>query len=279
LIVYWEILRPLNVLITAISAAVAFSLATSLEQNGYNQLNLLLVVIATSLTAGAGNIINDIYDIKIDRINKPERPLPDGRIGVVSAIVYYLGLVGIAVYSGYLLGMHSFIAVIAVNILLFTYASYWKKSLLAKNLLVAVISAYLFYFCSITAGNALKILPLAIAAFLFHLIREIIKDIADLAGDRAEEARTIVIRYGQKVTITLIRALVLILIAYLAAVAYWFDYRFYFHLIITATILPVLIFVYYQVGRTSPQADYERLSKIMKLDMLCGLLAFYAGIV
>jgi len=279
LIVYWEILRPLNVLITAISAAVAFSLATSLEQNGYNQLNLLLVVIATSLTAGAGNIINDIYDIKIDRINKPERPLPDGRIGVVSAIVYYLGLVGIAVYAGYLLGMHSFIAVIAVNILLFTYASYWKKSLLAKNLLVAVISAYLFYFCSITAGNALKILPLAIAAFLFHLIREIIKDIADLAGDRAEEARTIVIRYGQKVTITLIRALVLILIAYLAAVAYWFDYRFYFHLIITATILPVLIFVYYQVGRTSPQADYERLSKIMKLDMLCGLLAFYAGIV
>lgn len=279
MIVYWEILRPLNVLITAISAAVAFSLATSLEQNGYNQLNLLLVVIATSLTAGAGNIINDIYDIKIDRINKPERPLPDGRIGVISAIGYYLGLVGIAVYAGYLLGMHSFIAVIAVNILLFTYACYWKKSLLAKNLLVAVISAYLFYFCSITAGNALKILPLAIAAFLFHLIREIIKDIADLDGDRAEEARTIVIRYGQKVTITLIRALVLILIAYLAAVAYWFNYRFYFHLIITATILPVLIFVYYQVGRTSPQADYERLSKIMKLDMLCGLLAFYAGIV
>lgn len=279
MIVYWEILRPLNVLITAISAAVAFSLATSLEQNGYNQLNLLLVVIATSLTAGAGNIINDIYDIKIDRINKPERPLPDGRIGVFSAIGYYIGLVGIAVYAGYLLGIHSFIAVIAVNILLFTYACYWKKSLLAKNLLVAVISAYLFYFCSITAGNALKILPLAIAAFLFHLIREIIKDIADLDGDRAEEARTIVIRYGQKVTITLIRALVLILIAYLAAVAYWFNYRFYFHLIITATILPVLIFVYYQVGRTSPQADYEKLSKIMKLDMLCGLLAFYAGIV
>lgn len=277
--VFWEILRPLNIFITAISSAVAFSLASSLEQNGFNKTNLIFVIIATSLTAGAGNLINDLYDIKIDRINKPDRPLPNGRIQVSTAIYYYILLVITAIMSGYMLGFHSFIAVICVNILLFTYASLWKKSLLAKNMLVAVISAYLFYFCSITAGNALKILPLAVAAFLFHLIREIIKDMADLAGDSQEKAHTLIIRYGHSVTVRVIKIMVLVLAAYLIAVAYWLNYRYYFHFIIATTIFPVLYYIYFNVEKAEQGKDYEKLSKIMKLDMLCGLFAFYAGIV
>ena len=274
-----EILRPLNVLITGISAAVAYSLASSLESTAYNRFHLLLVILATSLTAGAGNLINDLYDIKIDRINKPERPLPQGRISVSGAISYYLLLVAVAVLCGWFLSMHSFAAVIGVNILLYTYASYWKKSLLAKNLLVATVSAYLFYFCSITTGNALKILPLAAAAFLFHLIREIIKDMADLDGDRQEMAKTLIIRFGSRVTVRVVRILIIMLLGYLTVAALIFDYKIYFHLLIILTILPVLLYVFVKIRSAGNSGDYEKLSRIMKYDMLCGLLAFYVGIV
>lgn len=276
---YLKILRPLNILITAFSAVIAYLIAVSSfsKLDSFNLIDLFLVVFCTSLTAGGGNVINDIFDIKIDKINKPQRPLPSGRIDLRNAIVYYIIFVVIAVVCGSFLGVHTLLACAGVNIILFLYAAKLKRMPFWGNFTVAAISGYLFYFCSITTGGTLAILPLALAAFFFHLIREIIKDAADEKGDRANGADTFVIRYGLKKTAILIRILITVLILFLLLLMIFSSYKIYFHLFIFLLIFPVLIYVFWSLSMNVGSVNLEKLSRIMKYDMIFGILAFYFG--
>ncbi|HEY6625870.1 MAG TPA: UbiA family prenyltransferase, partial [Ignavibacteriaceae bacterium] len=81
-----KIVRPLNFLITFISVIVAAVICLP----GYGiELNVFLAALSASLVMASGNIINDIYDIDIDRVNKPSRPLPSGKISIKEAYILY----------------------------------------------------------------------------------------------------------------------------------------------------------------------------------------------
>ena len=277
---YFKILRPLNILITAFSAVVAYLIAvssSSAKLDSFNFINLLLVVFSTSLTAGGGNVINDIFDIEIDMINKPQRPLPSGRIVLKNAVVYYLVLAMTAIGCGFFLGAHTLLACAVINVILFLYAAKLKRMPFWGNFTVAAVSGYLFYFCSITTGGALSVLPLALAAFFFHLIREVIKDAADEKGDRADGANTFIIRYGLKKTAILIKVLIIALVLFLLLLMIFSSYKIYFHLFIFFLIFPVLIYVFLSFSPNASHGNMEKLSKIMKYDMIFGVLAFYFG--
>ena len=272
---YFQIIRPLNLVITAFASFMAYYIVA--EQIVYT--NLLLIIAVTVLTAGAGNIINDIIDIDIDTINKPYRPLPSKNMSISSAYFWYAVLAGSSITAGFFLGYHSFAAVILVNFILLFYTVFLKRRPFWGNFLVAFISGYLFYFCSITTGNFEKIIPLAISAFLFHFIREIIKDIADMEGDSARNSNTMAIKLGEHRTVILTRLLIMTLIFYLAYLMIFDDYHFYFTLIISLSVLPVLVFVLITMFKDREKIMYEKLSILMKTDMFFGILAFYFGLV
>jgi 4-hydroxybenzoate polyprenyltransferase len=272
---YFQIIRPLNLIITAFASFIAYYIVA--EQIIYT--NLILIIAATVLTAGAGNIINDIIDIDIDTINKPHRPLPSKNMSVSSAYISYTVLAGSSITAGFFLGYHSFAAVILVNFILLFYTIFLKRRPFWGNFLVAFISGYLFYFCSITTGNFEKIIPLAISAFLFHFIREIIKDIADMEGDGANNSDTMAIRLGERRTVLLTRLLIMTLMFYLGYLMIFGDYHFYFTIIISLFVLPVLIFVLFRMSGDLKKTPYEKLSLIMKIDMFFGILAFYFGLI
>jgi geranylgeranylglycerol-phosphate geranylgeranyltransferase len=267
------IIRPLNLLITAFASFIAyFIVAKEIEP-----INLVLIILSTVLTAGAGNIINDIIDIDIDLINKPQRPLPSKNMTVGSAYIWYGFLVAASLASGFFLGYHSFAAVILVNFILLFYTIFLKRRPFWGNFVVAFISGYLFYFCSITTGNFEKIIPLAISAFLFHFIREIIKDLSDMEGDARNKADTMAIRLGVKKTVKLVTALLYSLVFYLVYLMLYGDYRIYFSVLILSAVLPVIVYVLISLKKELPSVNFEKLSLIMKIDMFFGILAFYAG--
>lgn len=272
---YFQIIRPLNLIITAFASFIAYYIVA--EQFIYT--NLMLIIAATVLTAGAGNIINDIIDIDIDTINKPHRPLPSKNMSIGSAYVWYSFLAGSSITAGFFLGYHSFAAVILVNFILLFYTIFLKRRPFWGNFLVALISGYLFYFCSITTGNFEKIIPLAISAFLFHFIREIIKDIADMEGDGANNSDTMALRLGERRTVLLIRLLIMTLMFYLGYLMIFGNYHLNFSLIISFTVLPVLVYVLIRMFRDNKNIPYEKLSMIMKIDMFFGIIAFYFGLI
>lgn len=270
---YIQIIRPLNLLITAFASAAAYFIVA----DNIDQINLFLILTSTVLTAGAGNIINDIIDIDIDTLNKPLRPLPSKNMTVGRAYIWYFILVAGSMTSGFFLGYHSFAAVILVNFILLFYTVFLKRRPFWGNFIVAFISGYLFYFCSITTGNFIMIIPLAVSAFLFHFIREIIKDIADIDGDRKRKANTMAVAIGADRTIRLLKMLIMTLIIYLGYLMLAGGYSVFFSVIIILFVIPVILYVLISLSKKGHKRDYEKLSLIMKADMVFGILAFYFG--
>ncbi|MDD1653205.1 MAG: UbiA family prenyltransferase, partial [Methanomicrobiales archaeon] len=129
----------------------------------------------------------------IDRINRPDRPIPSGRVTTRAA----LALAGLLFITGILACIPAgplCLAIAAVNsLLLVLYAARLKRVLLAGNLAVAYLSGSLFLFGGALAGmeGAVRTLPLVLITFLAMMAREILKGAEDLEGDRAFGAVTL----------------------------------------------------------------------------------------
>jgi geranylgeranylglycerol-phosphate geranylgeranyltransferase len=92
---YVIIARPLNLVIVFFTVLVAGFICS---KNNEIILNNVLAGISASFIAAAGYVINDYFDIKIDKVNRPWRPLASGRISIKSAIIFYsaASLIGLA---------------------------------------------------------------------------------------------------------------------------------------------------------------------------------------
>ena len=180
--------RPVNAAAAGLGAPVGYLIAT-----GTLTPAVLFLVAGAGLITAAGNAINDYCDAGIDRINRPDRPIPSGRVTPRAAVL----LAGILFVAGILACIPAgplCLAIALVNsLLLFLYASRLKKVLLAGNLLVAYLSGSLFLFGGALAGvaGANRTLALVLITFLAMMAREILKGAEDLEGDRAFGAMTL----------------------------------------------------------------------------------------
>lgn len=226
--------------------ATTLERAPSFFENYFLRFNFdfdfLLLIISVVLIAGAGNIINDYFDVKADRVNKPEKMIVDKYIKRRWAIVFNwvfnaIGL-GIALYLSYKYEtwLLALIAFFTINFLWF-YSALYKRKIFVGNVIVAflvgIVPVYvLIYNLPLSgfeipyASSSIDIGPLfvyevvvsiAIIAFVINLMREIIKDMADIRGDLHLEARTVPIALGIRRTKTILIAMLvplLVLMAY-----------------------------------------------------------------
>jgi geranylgeranylglycerol-phosphate geranylgeranyltransferase len=196
----FTIARPLNAVTAGLAAIVAYLIATGTVIAAV----LLLFVVVTLITA-AGNVINDYFDVEIDRVNRPDRPIPSGLVGLPEARAYavFLFLAGILVC----LFTNSLCIAIAVfnSLLLIAYAAFLKRTPLFGNITVSYLAASMFLFGGALGGlpGLFRVMPFAVMTFFAMLARELVKDGEDVEGDKASGAVTIPIRYGMKVTLVL----------------------------------------------------------------------------
>jgi geranylgeranylglycerol-phosphate geranylgeranyltransferase len=193
----FTITRPLNSLTAGLAAIVAYLIATGTIKPAV----LLLFTVVTLVTA-AGNVINDYFDVAIDRVNRPDRPIPSGRVSLPAARAYAvtLFLAGILVC---LLTNELCIAIAVFNsILLIGYAARLKRTPLIGNIAVSYLAASMFLFGGALGGlpGILQVIPFAVMTFFAMLARELVKDAEDVEGDRGSKADTIPILYGIRAT-------------------------------------------------------------------------------
>jgi len=192
---FFSIIRPLNSFVAGLAAIVAYLIATGTIVFGV----LLLMAVVVLITA-AGNVINDYYDAEIDKINRPERPIPSGAVGRDAACVY-AGLLFCAgiLLAGFTSPLCCGIAVFN-SLLLVAYAARLKSTPFFGNAAVSYLSASIFLFGGAFAGwtGFVHMLPVAAITFLAMLSREILKDAEDIEGDRTGGADTLPIRIGVK---------------------------------------------------------------------------------
>jgi geranylgeranylglycerol-phosphate geranylgeranyltransferase len=191
------ITRPVNSLVAGLAALLGYIVATGTLV----PISLLLIPIVFAITAG-GNVFNDLCDLEIDRINRPERPLPSGKVtpeaaGILAASLFSAGLV-LTIPAG----LPCVIIAVANSLLLLFYARVLKRTALWGNVAVSYLTASIYPFGGALAGltGLERTLPLAGITFLAMLARELLKDAEDVTGDSTAGARTIPIIHGVKKT-------------------------------------------------------------------------------
>ena len=264
--------RPLNCLITTLSVGVgAFTAGVHLPPPEVGW-----AALAAALVAGAGNGLNDVADLEIDRINRPDRPLPAGHLSRRAALAQCLVLAfagaGIALWQGPALGGMALL----VAAMLVLYDLWLKRTALWGNLLVSALAAATFPFGALAVGQLGRAWIPAGFAFLFHLGREIIKDLEDVEGDHAEGARTLPLRVGEPFAARLAAGI----LSALAAFTWWpwlggtYGWQY------LAPVLGVdalLLWAAWRLLRDQTAAPGSALSQRVKWGMLLGLLAVVAG--
>lgn len=263
--------RPVNVLITALSIGVAGIIA-GIGEYGWQ---LGLAMISAGLIAAAANTINDYYDIEIDRINKPERPLASGALDPAAAklaaiMEYLLGISLAAFISVPALAMAAFFSALT-----WLYASYFKRQPLSGNAVVSLSTAAAFIYGGIAVNNFAETIYPAIFAFFFHFGREIIKDMEDMEGDKAAGARTLPLVYGTVISQRLIWLNFILLT--IATLIPWYqnEYGSLYMWIVLAGVYPILTYCLYALQGEPTTRQLNFLSNLLKADMLVGLLAVY----
>ena len=158
---------------------------------------MLLAAAAVAFATGGGNALNDVHDWQADRVNRGDRPIPSGAIGLGPARkVAHLGLLAAAICSAFL-SLWCMAICLANCGLLIVYARHSKRLGPLKGAIVGYLvgSAVLFGALAPARVDAV-LLTLAVCAGLATLAREIVKDIEDIAGDRSVGACTMPIRFG-----------------------------------------------------------------------------------
>jgi geranylgeranylglycerol-phosphate geranylgeranyltransferase len=203
---YIELSRPKNALMSILGALTGWVNSTSVYDA-----RLILTCLIPPLVLIAGNAINDYYDAEIDAINKPYRPIPSGRISKREALNIYIALSFFGIALSIFLGFIEFLIVAAFSSSWYTYARWLKRTGVPGNALVSLGVAFTLIFGSLAAGNLTsKVIIFSSVAFTSNLIREFVKAIEDLPGDRAYGVRTIAVRIGVKKTGILIFSLSLV---------------------------------------------------------------------
>lgn len=263
--------RPANVIISFLTIIIAAELAWGLDPLNY----VLLAALSAALITMGANVINDYYDIEIDRINKPNRPLAAGTVSKKTAFIYFIFVYFLAWCLAIYINVWMFLIAFMTSIILFFYSFRLKRTVLWGNLTVSFATAIAFVYGGVAVGHYKETFFPAAFAFLFHLGREILKDIQDIEGDKQAGADTFPVKYGISRSIGLI-SVDFILLVFLTAIPYILGiYSIRYFMIICFGIYPVLLFVLYRSRKDSDPANLGFLSNLLKADMIIGLLAIY----
>jgi geranylgeranylglycerol-phosphate geranylgeranyltransferase len=277
-----EILRPINDIMGSLTVIVGILVT----RNGISFDRIIINIILGALTyffiAGSGMVINDIYDIEIDKINRPERPIPRGAITLQQAKYLFAGvfILGITISI-----IHSIIFnLLFLNVIIGTffgfmgwvYAKWGKKSGFFGNIIVSVSFSIGFIYGAILNSS---IIPIYIYLFFLNSIfgllsREIIKGCEDIEGDKELGVNTLAIKIGLKKTpyIAMVCAFLSILFFILAAFTDLIN-RLAFSISMIFGIAVVFYAAILMAKKNLDKKDFSKISLLLKIGMFLGLIA------
>ncbi|MEE2700168.1 MAG: geranylgeranylglycerol-phosphate geranylgeranyltransferase [Bacteroidota bacterium] len=313
LLAFLQLIRYKNLLIVALSQYfIRFSLTeTFLPFPALSKFQFLLFVITTIFITAAGYIINDIYDVETDIINKKQHLIIGQKIKAKTAIIFYSIFNAIALLLGIYLSivigrlLYSLVFIYCI-FFLWRYSKSMKKAFLIGNLHVAILTALVFINIALFdiipnihfRGNESGIMILkiilvyALFSFLLTLVREFVKDSEDKEGDMAINAKTLAIVMGNKKT-KIISLLLSFIVAIIILAWQYFQYQIIslgsikwdgeiyesvliwgtdkFAIIYTAILQTVIMIFILKLYKAKTKIDFYHLSQFNKIIMLLGI--------
>jgi len=269
------ITRPVNFFISFFSLIVAGLICNNNQLN----LNIIFAAISAAFVGSAGNIINDFFDIEIDKINRPNRILPSKKLSLKEAQIEFIVLNLAAVILSFFINNYALIIVLFSITIIFSYSAYFKKIPLLGNIVVSFFTGLAFIYGGAAVENFSAAVIPAIFAFTTNLIRELIKDIEDIKGDSANNVFTFPSKFGIRKTKYFIFFLTLMLMV-LTAIPYILEiYKIEFFLMAMSLINPLFLLMLKRLFENDELSNMKSSSRIVKVNMIIGLIAIYLGAV
>jgi 4-hydroxybenzoate polyprenyltransferase len=303
ILAFFKLIRSLNLLFIAVTQYLfQYFIVIPLFQDHGLSLPLSgkyfwMLLCSSLLIAAAGYIINDYFDLNIDRVNKPDKLVVEKYIRRRWAIIWHLVLsiagIMIGIYIGWKINVFWIgLANTACVLALWFYSTTFKKKLLAGNILISLLTAWvvlvvgfihhykiiaaLDIYQSVDRSKLLRFTFLyAGFAFIISLIREVVKDIEDMEGDSRYGCRTMPIVWGIMVSkvfsgtwLVVLLAIVLIVSMYMLQLTWWIP--FFYSLVLI--FIPLLIILKKLKDARQP-VQFHNVSTYIKVVMFTGILS------
>lgn len=260
---YIEIIRPFTSFLSAFGVFVGAAVAGS----GLG-LPLIFAVIASFMISGAGIILNDYYDIKIDKINAPERPLPSGRLKKKSALLFAAALFVAGIGLAFTINSYCLGIAILNTLLELLYAKKLKQVAVVGNVVDSWFVASTFIFGACITMDFSIVWTLTVLAFLANMGREIFGDMEDIRGDRAMELHTLPIMIGNRIS-RITGSFFIVLAVAMSVLPYYMGLLSINYLVMVALADALFLVSIFQTPKNN--------QKTTKIAMLISLIAFLIG--
>jgi 4-hydroxybenzoate polyprenyltransferase len=258
--------------------------------------DFLLLCLSSVLIAAAGYIINDYFDLHIDRVNKPEKVIVEKIIKRRWAIIWHWILSGFGITIGFYLSwkLRNFFigpSNLVCVLLLWLYSTSFKKKLLIGNLLISFLTAWVIgvlYLCEFRIhrfvdpayhGPLSRVYKFAVVyasfAFVISLVREVIKDMEDMEGDGRYGCRTMPLVWGLNATKFFCVCWLTLLVAALIFIQFYvLQFRWWATIVFTCfgVIYPILR-VLKKLRTSFEPTQFHQLSMMIKSIMAMGILS------
>lgn len=302
---FFKLVRWPNLIITALMMCLVHRCLMQMESSAA----FTLLVISMVLIQAGGYVINDIFDMEIDAINKPEKQIvgkvfTEKQCNLFYIVLTIIGLACALAASVMALG-NKFITIFAcmalLACLLYSYSSRYKKKLVIGNIIVslsvafAVFVPWLFEMIYISKHELLLItmqplmrislrfvLIYTAFAFLMTLIREIVKDMQDMKGDGRSHCRTIPIVWGMKAAQIIVIVLSFVTCAMIWIAADYFNglgFKITYYMLYASWVFAFIVIINNLILITDKSLRTERQFRLqsmwLKVSMLLGVLSMF----
>ncbi len=278
---FFKLIRYKNLIIIIFTLLLFKYLLISKMTHNLSDFQFFLFVFSIVLVAASGNIINDIFDIKTDAINKPNKQIVTVIISKKKAyILYYilafLGLV-LGVFLSVFANKETYLWIYPVTIaLLYVYSSYFKKKFLIGNIIVSFLTAFPILFLGLLElkgnGHFTILYFYFLFAFLLNFAREIIKDIQDVKGDKILKMKTLAIAFGKNKSIYIVKVILLCILLFLS---FWMDYFSFYQIYFSIYLFLVVVLPLFYLIIVIQNKSLTFSSNFLKIVMVLGVFSLF----
>ena len=260
-----RLLHLFNSISSAIAVIIGYLITAWHHEMGIEITVMAAAALATALLSIGGFVVNDIFDVGIDRVNRPDRPLAAGEVTMPVAWALYAGTTVLGLLLAFWVNVTSGVVAVGIAILLFLYSWHLKQRFLVGHLAIAVMGAALLPFGALAIKQPLPVLYSAFIVFPAFIAREILKTVPDYAGDKAHNVDNLATRYGPRIAFRAAQGILLIPVLALPLMLRLWPLNALYMVVVALVIWPVVLYAFY---KTTP----ERASTLIMVSKMLFLL-------
>jgi len=260
--------RPINVFLSIITVIIS----TYILKQDLNSYKVIITCLTVAGFTIFSNILNDIFDIKTDMVNCPQKPLITGEISIKRAFIFSFIILILSFWLLFQLNSNSSNLVIFIILpIIVTYTPVFKSVPLIGNILIGITLGLVFLFTEASLTNKIELLWIpALLATHLTILRELLKDIEDYTGDYNSKIYTFPVCFGVKKSKILFLISTLLLLGWAGFMPLLLNLNPYYIFLFWGVFAPLIFYILYLLFGIKSN-DYSTISTLLKIATIIGL--------